>query len=225
VAGKIERSVADPGDAVRLAELLAIRLCHDISGPLGTLMGSVELATEDPESAAEALSLASDVSTALVQRLRLLRTAWGGATGPLDMAAFRAMAAQLPGRRPEFELAVPDETACFSPAGARLALNVLMLAQESLPLGGIVAFSGDPQGDMLVTISGPRVAWPAGFAAYVATEARAWEALRAAPEPSAARGLQALLTALIAHSSGLRLSFLMAGPTDAPPLLMSLGGA
>jgi histidine phosphotransferase ChpT len=225
VAGKIERSVADPGDAVRLAELLAIRLCHDISGPLGTLMGSVELATEDPESAAEALSLASDVSTALVQRLRLLRTAWGGATGPLDMAAFRAMAAQLPGRRPEFELEVPDETACFSPAGARLALNVLMLAQESLPLGGIVAFSGDPQGDMLVTISGPRVAWPAGFAAYVATEARAWEALRAAPEPSAARGLQALLTALIAHSSGLRLSFLMAGPTDAPPLLMSLGGA
>jgi hypothetical protein len=78
---------------------------------------------------------------------------------------------------------------------------------------------------MLVTISGPRVAWPAGFAAFVATEARAWEALRAAPEPSAARGLQPLLTALIAHSSGLRLSFLMAGASDTPPLLMSLGGA
>ncbi len=214
---------------MRLAERLAIRLCHDISGPLGTLMGSLELIDEDSEGigdaagAGEALSLASDVSTALAQRLRLLRAAWGGAVGPLDMAEFRAMAAQLPGRRLVFELDVPDQTARFSPAAARLALNVLMLGQESLPHGGVIAFSGDPRQEMLVTISGPRAAWPAGFALYLASEAHAWEALRAGEEPAAARGMQALLTALVAHHSGLRLSFLMGAPSDTPPLLMTLG--
>ncbi|HEY2134202.1 MAG TPA: hypothetical protein VGH36_14710, partial [Acetobacteraceae bacterium] len=73
-------------------------------------MGSLELVTEDPDSAGEALQLASDVSFALVRRLRLLRAAWGGATGSLDMAAFRAMAAEPTGRRLVFELDVPDQT-------------------------------------------------------------------------------------------------------------------
>jgi histidine phosphotransferase ChpT len=220
--GRTEVALPDAADALRLAELLAIRLCHDISGPLGTLMGSLELVTEDPDSAGEALPLASDVSFALVRRLRLLRAAWGGATGALDMAAFRAMAAEPAGRRLVFELDVPDQTARFSPAAARLALNVVMLGQESLPHGGVLAFSGDPGGDMIVTISGPRAAWPAGFALYLTDPARAWEALRGTEEPTAARGMQALLTALIAHGAGLRLSFLMAGPSETPPLLMSL---
>ena len=33
---------------LHLAELLAVRLCHDLSGPLGTLMGALELLAEDP---------------------------------------------------------------------------------------------------------------------------------------------------------------------------------
>ena len=45
-------------DPLRLAEMLAIRLCHDLSSPLGTLMGALELASEDVESSAEALRLA-----------------------------------------------------------------------------------------------------------------------------------------------------------------------
>jgi hypothetical protein len=77
---------------------------------------------------------------------------------------------------------------------------------------------------VLVTIAGPRAAWPAGFAAYLGDEALAWQALHAAEGVEAARGLQAWLTALIARTSGLRLSFLMAPTAEAaPPLLLSLG--
>jgi histidine phosphotransferase ChpT len=214
-----------PADAMLLAERLAIRLCHDISGPLGTLMGSLELVGEDPGVAAEALPLASDVSAALAQRLRLMRAAWGNAAGAMDMAAFRAMAAQpASGRKVDFILDVADQAARFSPTAARLALNLLMLAQESLPHGGQVRFAGDPRGDMVVTIAGPRAAWPAGFAGYLAAEPRAWAALRGGGDTDAARGIQALLTALIAHRSGLKLSFLMGASTDAPPLLMHLSG-
>ena len=212
-----------PGDAMLLAALLAVRLCHDISGPLGTMMGLLELVAEDPASAAEALPLAGEAATALAQRLRLMRAAWGDAAGALGMAAFRALAAQpAGGRRLELILDVADPAAQFTPGAARLALNMLLLAQEGLPHGGQVRFAGDPGGDMVVTIAGPRAAWPAGFAAYLAAEPRAWAALRGAGELDAARGMQALLTALIAHRSGLKLSFLMAASADAPPVLMRL---
>ena len=63
------------GRRVRLAEALAIRLCHDLSGPLGALGAALgEVGAE-----AEALSLAQEASTVLRQRLALLRAAWGAA--------------------------------------------------------------------------------------------------------------------------------------------------
>ena len=46
-----------------------------------------------------------------------------------------------------------------------MVLNLLLLAAESLPGGGIVALSGSPGKHVLVTIAGPRAAWPAGFGA------------------------------------------------------------
>ena len=83
-------------------------------------------------------------------------------------------------------------------------LNLLLLAAESLPGGGIVALSGSPADSIVVTISGPRAAWPAGLGAWLTDEAAAWEAMLADP-----RRLQAPLTALLARGHGLRLSMLM----------------
>ena len=73
-------------------------------------------------------------------------------------------------------------------------LNLLLLAAESLPGGGIVALSGSPAHSILVTISGPRAAWPAGLAIWLNDEAAAWQAMLADP-----RRLQAPLTALLAR--------------------------
>ena len=68
-------------DALLLAEALATRMCHDLSGQLNALMGAVELIRDEPGSADEALLLASDAAAALGRRLRLLRVASGGACG------------------------------------------------------------------------------------------------------------------------------------------------
>lgn len=224
-ANKIETAVMQPGVPLRLAELLAVRLCHDLSGPLGTLMGALELVADDPQSAAEALPLAGDVSAALGRRLRLLRAAWGGATASMSVAEFAALAEGAQVRRARIDLEGLDPAARFSPAAARVALNVVLLAAEALPGGGTAAFSGDPASDVVVTLAGPRAAWPSGFAAYLGDESLAWQALQSGDDGQASRGIQAVLTVLIARASRIRLSLLLSPTADTvPPLLMNFAG-
>jgi histidine phosphotransferase ChpT len=207
-------------DRLRLAELLAGRLCHDLSGPLGTLMGSLELMSEEPETAEEALSLASEVSVTLGRRLRLLRAAWGGAVAPLAVEELRSLAAGLPqAHRISLQLDRLVPSARFPPVAARLVLNLMLLAAESLPAGGAIALAGDPEGEVQVSILGLRAAWPAGLAAYLADEERAWAAL-GGESAETLRGLQAPLTALVARTGGLRLAMLMARETEAAPPLV-----
>ena len=84
----------DPGDrALRLAELLAARLCHDFAGPLGSLAGALEIAADDPDGAGEALAIASESASALAGRVRLYRAAWGGDGGPITRTEIVALAA------------------------------------------------------------------------------------------------------------------------------------
>jgi histidine phosphotransferase ChpT len=210
------------GEALHLAELLCARLCHDLSGPLGALVGVLEIAREElPHS--ETLALAEETAVELAQRLKLLRAAWGWGIEEIDVSRLRGFADSLSSSRGmRLDLAGLPPDAVFPPPVARVVLNLLLLAAESLPGGGIVAVSGAPADRILVTISGPRAAWPGGLSRWLADAAAATEAISAD-----ARGLQAPLTALLAHGHGFRLSMLMpAGPiggTDpAPPLLLSL---
>ena len=62
-------------DPLRLAEILCARFCHDFSGVLGSLMGAIELARDEPQANAEALSVGADAALVLAKRLRLLRAA------------------------------------------------------------------------------------------------------------------------------------------------------
>jgi histidine phosphotransferase ChpT len=209
-------------ESLRLAELLCARLCHDLSGPLGALIGILEIARdEQPDS--ETLALAEDTAVELGQRLKLLRAAWGHDDDEMDVARLRGFADCLSSsRRVRLDLAGLAPDAVFPAPAARVVLNLVLLAAESLPGGGIVALSGSAAGSVLVTISGPRAGWPAGFAATLHDEAATWEAVLADP-----RRLQGPLTALLARGLGLRLSMLMpAGAMGeaevSPPLLLSL---
>lgn len=205
--------------SLQLAELLCSRLCHDLSGLLGSLIGVLEIAREE-QAESETLAVAEETAVELTQRLKLLRAAWGQDSEPLDLLQLQTFADSLSAsRRLRLDLVGMQPEAVFSPAAGRLILNVLLLAAESLPGGGIVALSGSPASNLLVTIAGPRAAWPPGFGACLTDEAAAWAAA------ISARHLQAPLTALIARQHGIRLSMLMpagAGNDAAlPPLLLS----
>jgi histidine phosphotransferase ChpT len=209
-------------EALRLAELLCARLCHDLSGPLGALMGVLEIAREE-QPGSETLALAEDTTVELVQRLKLLRAAWGHDADDMDAARLQVFAnSLLSSRRVELDLTGLEPGALFPPPAARVVLNLLLMAAESLPGGGIVALSGSPGDSIVVTIAGPRAAWPVGFGVWLTDEAAALEAMMAN-----VRGLQAPLTTLLARDHGFRLSMLMpAGAVSeaefVPPLLLSL---
>ena len=198
-----------------LTDALCARLCHDLSSPLGTLIGSLELMMEDPGSIAEALPLASEVALAMGARLRLLRAAWTGDAGPMTRSQLAGLAKGLPGRV-QADLTGLQDGAFPSPM-ARVLLNLLLLGAEALPKGGVVAMTGQPDADVLVMLDGPSAAWPAELPLALAD-------LAAVPlnDP---RTVQPSLVAMSAQAAGLRLTILMApgAPVAAAPLLLAPG--
>jgi hypothetical protein len=112
----------------------------------------------------------------------------------------------------------------FQPAATRLLVNVMLLAAESLPAGGMLALTGAPGGTVVAAIAGRQAAWPAGFGALLASADAAWTAL-GVRGVAGLRGVQAPLTALLAHQAGVRAALLMATVAEAaPPLLLDLSG-
>jgi histidine phosphotransferase ChpT len=216
--------MADDGRAggaasLRLAHLLATRLCHDLSGPLGGLCAALGEVPGDPD----ALPLALDATLALRRRLELARLAWGDPPVGLDRARLAELAAGLPNAaRLRLELAELAAAPAFRAAAARVVLNALLLAADSLHGIGMVALAGDPAGQVLVTIAGQRATWPVGLGAMLANPGAAWDAVAAlAPPPAGLRQLAAPLTALLARAAGVRAALLLAGrPEQAPPLLL-----
>lgn len=213
----------DSNDMLLLAEALATRLCHDLSGNLNAVIGAVEMMRHDPDLADEALDVAGDAATALVRRVQMVRAAWGPDGGAVGVDELHMLMDGMFGRRIRVDLSGLAGSASFAPSAARLTLNVILLAAESLPAGGVVEVVGDPARDLMVIINGPRAAWPSGFAQMLTDPARARNGLRTADGLAAARSVQGPLTALIAHAAGLRLALLLAPATEAaPPLLVTL---
>ena len=202
-------------DRLRLAELICARLCHDVSGLLGSLLGTLELVAEEG-GASEAASIATDAANELTQRVKLLRAAWADQSEPMDLPRLTALAGGLAARRVGLDIGGLPAATVFPPAMGRLVLNLLLLAADSLPRGGVLRLDG-AAGDLIARLDGPNAAWPVGWIGMLADEAVAWAAL------TGPRTLQAPLTALLARHLGLRLTALLAAgsATAAPPLRLT----
>lgn len=199
--------MAQPGDTIRLVELICARLCHDLGGLIGTVANALDMVTEDAGRDNEVLAFASSAANALTQRLRLMRTAWGPESDAITLPALVKLVSQaLAARRIRLDVAALPPDSEFPPAVARVVLNLILLACDCLPRGGALVLLGEPA-DLLVRIVGPGAAWPPGFAVCMQDEAAALAAL------TSALSVQMPLTALFAQSGGLRLSPVL-GPTS-----------
>ncbi len=212
------RETMDRASGLLLAEQLATRLCHDLSGPLSGLIAALD------EGGAEtgALPLAAEAATALRQRLALLRAAWG-APAALPAEALRPLLAGLPrASRLRVALSGPVAGAMLTPLRARLLLNALMLAADSLPRGGEVFLEGDPREALVLGIDGSGAAWPADLAVMLTDAQAAWDCLSAG-----ARGArqQAAVLALMSEDAGARARILLGSAAEpAAPLMLDLSG-
>jgi len=205
-------------ERLRLTELVCARLCHDLSGLLGSLVGTLEIVAEEAGTT-EATSIATDTATILALRLTLLRAAWASLAEPLDLPRLTALARGLATNRVSLDLSgLPAATEFPLPVG-RLVLNLLLLATESLPRGGVLRLDG-AAADVVARLEGPDAAWPVGFIGMLTDEAAAWQALTSSK--ASPRTVQAPLTALLARNLGVHLTVLLsAGPSAAPPLRLT----
>jgi histidine phosphotransferase ChpT len=210
--------MAELGDTVRLVELICARLCHDLGGLIGTVANALEMMAEDTGRDNEVMAFASSAASALTQRLRLMRTAWGPEAAALELPELiKLVTPALAARRIGLDgrLLAPDSV--LPPAIGRLLLNLLVLACDCMPKGGTIVLLGNPT-DLLIRINGPGAKWPPGFAECMRDEAGALAAL------NNARAVQMPLTALLALTGGVRLSPVLSPTSGIEAVRLNLPG-
>lgn len=181
---------------LRVLELLAARLCHDLIGPVSAIANGVELlGEEDPEFARDAVGLVGESARRANRRLQFYRFALGFGGGGLAGPAPHLLAAEY------FEgtsIACDYGTAARALPAERqkLACAMLAVAAEGLPRGGTLALA--------VVAAGVQVD-AAGEGAGPSPEARAALALAATTAALTTRTVVAYFTGLLAEAQGLRL--------------------
>ncbi|HEY8014206.1 MAG TPA: histidine phosphotransferase family protein [Dongiaceae bacterium] len=126
--------------SLRVASLLASRLCHDLIGPLGAVDNGLELIAEEGRMAEEALALAQRSTKRAAARLRYFRYAFGaaGEDASFGTSEARGLAQNLL-HTGEIQLTWSGSGAEILPPGAcRLLLNMILLGVDCLPRGGVI---------------------------------------------------------------------------------------
>lgn len=151
----------EPRIELRVAELLASRLCHDLISPVGAVNSGIELMTEfgdDPDG--ESMQLVATSAKTASEKLQFFRIAYGnagsGANIPLG-DGLRLIEPVCANQRTT--VVIDDQTAGTLPgAGAvKLLLNLTLLAGECLPRGGELRVAVAPDMGVVVTASGEGV--------------------------------------------------------------------
>lgn len=152
--------MAEP-DGLALAQALCARLCHDLGGPVSSLVTAMEV------GGTEAEALARDSVETLRRRLHLFRLLAGAAEDFSTTALEETLDGMLAHGRVRL-----DVSRCASramPAAIMPALlAAILLAAEALPRGGIVVLAGDPHDEALVIPEGRNAGWPPAVTALFA---------------------------------------------------------
>lgn len=147
---------------LRIAELLASRLCHDLVSPIGAVNNGMELMEEDPEPefAEDAIRLASNSARQASAVVQFYRMAYGRAGYEVDrdVAQLRGLAeAYAAPLKTAVALNAEDLGRTSAVGGGKLLLNMVALGIEALPRGGHVdaeARSGTGTLSLAVTATG-----------------------------------------------------------------------
>jgi len=126
---------------LRVVELLAARLCHDLIGPISAISNGVELlADEDPDFVRDAARLVGDSARKANRNLQFYRFAYafggGGLVGPAPHLLAVEFFAQT-----SIECDYRAEARALPLDQQKLGCAMLALAGEGLPRGGRLVLS------------------------------------------------------------------------------------
>ncbi len=187
----------------KLTALVASRICHDMVEPMSAIIQGLEmLKGSDGKIDPDALSLLDHGVGKAWAKLEFFRFALAGAIaeGDSELEEGRAVAVRLYGAlKPELVWSAP--TVKMPRPAVRVIVNLLLIANECLPRGGIVEVSAEkhgPGGEIVITAKGPRAKLREATAA----------ALRGDSPESELSGhnIHPTLTSLLARQGGVALS-------------------
>lgn len=147
---------------IRLLEMLASKICHDLISPVGAINNGVEL-IEDIGGAVvdDAMKLISNSAQQAAKRLRLFRMAYGraGSEAGVTLRDMRATARDhLKGSKITLEWGDehPLDKIVDTRGGLKVLLNTVMLAEETLSHGGNILLEpvADGLGGVTLTVTG-----------------------------------------------------------------------
>ena len=147
---------------LRVLELMASKICHDLISPVGAIGNGLELLEDDGggDTAKEALQLSQNCVRRASALLELFRMSYGTAgsdTGLAWDAAKSLASGVLAGTKMTLNWPVLPAGTALPPGANKLLLNLVVLAGDLLPRGGTIAVgvAPGPRGQVLrVTASG-----------------------------------------------------------------------
>ena len=130
---------------LRVAELLSSRLCHDLVGPIGAVSNGMELMADDEFGMADdAVALVTKSAGQAAALLQFFRMAYGSAGDRQgsDLTMFRELAeSAMTHAKCDLQWSDPAPGDEAPNSCGKILLNVIALAEESLPRGGAIATS------------------------------------------------------------------------------------
>jgi histidine phosphotransferase ChpT len=181
---------------MRVSELLASRLCHDLAGPIAAIGNGAELLDDDdPDFVRQAATLIGGSAGTASKRLQLFRYVYGFSAGAVAGPPPHVIAAEYFADGP-IAFDYPDAVRQLDPAWQRLGCGLLIVASEAMPRGGNLALVADADSVAVAAICegvGP------------STEVADALTLRAPVEALTSRTVGAYFTGLLAQLLGRRL--------------------
>ena len=192
-------------EALDLAALLCSRVCHDLISPSGAIVNGLEVLEEskDEETKSFALDLIKKSAKTASARLQFCRIAFGAAgsaNAQVDLGDAENVARGFI-EDDKIKLSWNLSSALLPKSRVKLLLNMILVAAQSIPRGGIVAVEGDgPPEAMTFKISAR------GLNARIPQAAPAL--LAGFPERGVvdAHAIQPFYTGLLGRASGLAVS-------------------
>ena len=196
-------------DALELAALLCSRVCHDLISPVGAIVNGLEVLDDDskPEDRDFALDLIRKSARTASARLQFCRLAFGaaGSSGAqIDLGDAQTMArGHLEDGKTSITWNLPR--LLLPKNRVKLLLNMLVIAQHTIPRGGTLSVDPIGQGETMgfrVTANGLNARLPQNIADLLSSG-----------QPSAvdAHSVQPYYTRLLAQACGLNVKLATEG--------------
>ncbi len=153
-------------EGLDLAALLCSRVCHDVISPVGAIVNGIELYDSGDASMKEfSIDLVRKSSRQASARLQFARIAFGaaGSAGAMIDTGDAANVAKAFFSDEKVSLTWDCPRALLPKNQVKLLLNLLMIAAQAIPRGGVLAVSGTvtgEQGAFRIVATGPNARLP-----------------------------------------------------------------